>query len=177
MILSIRTERMKIAKKEESWKRKESMANFYKSRWLQRNRRKLNRDRCHSNSRMKLLHFIHLNNKNNLWLTSAKAISQCNSKLVVSQPLDHGKLKKVIFILIHLLSSINNHLTCHLLSSINNHLTFHPLRCISLNNLILLTNSNSLHILTGQAKDLLKFIKKRMPRQLSVEKLMLTALN
>ena len=165
MILSIRTERMKIAKKEESWKRKESMANFYKSRWLQKNRRKINRDRCHSNSKIKFHHFTRLNNKNNLWLTSAKDISQCNSKLVVSQPLDHGKLKRVIFILIHLLNSINNHLACHLL------------RCISLNNLILSTNSNSLHILIGQAKDHLKFKKKRKPRQLSVEKLMLIALN
>ena len=165
MILSIGTERMKIAKKEESLKRKESMANFYKSRWLQRNRRKTNRDRCHSKFRMTLHHFIHLNNKNSLWLTSAKDISQCNSNLAVSQPQDHGKLKKVTFILIHLLSSINNHLICHLLSY------------ISLNSLILTTNSNSLQILTGQVKDRLKFKRRRMLKQLSVEKLMLTVLN
>ena len=162
MILSIGTERMKIAKKEESLKRKESMANFYKSKWLQRNRRKINRDRCHSKFRMTLHHFIHLNNKNSLWLTSARAIGRCNSKLVVSQPLDHGKLRKVIFILIRLLSTINNLLICHLL------------RCISPNSLSLSTNSNFLHILTGQAKDRLKFKKRRMLKRLSVEKLMLT---
>lgn len=153
---------MKIAKKEEILKRKESMASFYKNRWLQRNHKKIKRDRCHSKLKMNLLLFTHLSKKNSLWLTSAKAIGQCNSKLVVSQPLDHGKLRKVIFIKIHLLSSINNLLTCHLL------------RCISLNSLSLSTNSNFLHILTGQAKDRLKFKKRRMLKRLSVEKLMLT---
>ena len=153
---------MKIAKKEESLKRKESMANFCKNRWLQRNHKKIKRDRCHSKHKINLHLFIRLSNKNSQWLTSARAIGRCNSKLVVSQPLDHGKLRKVIFIKIHLLSSINNLLTCHLL------------RYISLNSLSLSTNSNFLHILTGQAKDRLKFKKRRMLKRLSVEKLMLT---